>query len=758
MRWFVLASFIWGILLVTPVAHSGDTQEARAHFKEGVALLKKGKYERAVIELERSQKLDPKPRTLFKIAETEAALNNLDRAIKAYERFLEEGVDEASQGRRRKALKEIARLKAIVEKEQSEKKNKKKAAAFHKNGVELQRAGKLEEARSKFKTSYQLHANPEVLFDLGMTEAQLKLSKEARDTLRRYLAAGGSAIPDKRRTKVEKKLARLDTLIAKSANRDDGIAALKEGKGFFAKKQYERARIAFDKSYKLHPDFGTLFYVARTAAKLDRHEQALNAYTRFLEEGGKSVAADRRAEANREIKRLRPMIDAAANEEKSRRHFAKGVELYNQRKHERAIAEFEKAYKLNPSYRTLYNLGQAQAEAKLHSRALKSYRTYLEKGGSEIPDKRRKEVKKQIEWLSVVESKAADKEKSHEHFKKGLRLRKEKRFEAALQEFEKAYELYQNYKILYSIGRTAEKLGQNERARSAYDRYLADGGSKVSKERWAKVKSDIARLDQLRKEESTKKQSAEHFEKGLSFKKRREYDKARKEFEIAYGLYPSYKIYLSLARTESLAGNNDKAIDAYHRYLAEGGDRVPKDKRAKVDKEIERLRDSKARAEKKGAAKQHLERGIAFKKKKKLRQAVYELEKAVELAEDHEAFFHLAECQVELGSNAEALKLYNRYLSKGGGKVSKAKRAEVKKKITRLYPLVGRIQVECSIRGAKVRVDGETEGKTPLTRSIIVDAGDHEVVVKKDGKELMRKKVSLSAGERISLQVKANIS
>jgi hypothetical protein len=70
-------------------------------------------------------------------------------------------------------------------------------------------------------------------------------------------------------------------------------------------------------------------------------------------------------------------------------HFRSGVDLYEERNYDGALAEFFRAHELVPNYRVLYNLAQTQAERHDYVDAIRLFDEYLEHGGSEIPAPRR---------------------------------------------------------------------------------------------------------------------------------------------------------------------------------------------------------------------------------------------------------------------------------------------------------------------------------------------------------------------------------
>jgi len=72
------------------------------------------------------------------------------------------------------------------------------------------------------------------------------------------------------------------------------------------------------------------------------------------------------------------------NLEEARLRFSRGVKLYREGDFRAALAEFNRANELGPSYRILYNIGQAQVELRDYAAAMKTFARYLEDGGSDI--------------------------------------------------------------------------------------------------------------------------------------------------------------------------------------------------------------------------------------------------------------------------------------------------------------------------------------------------------------------------------------
>jgi hypothetical protein len=89
---------------------------------------------------------------------------------------------------------------------------------------------------------------------------------------------------------------------------------------------------------------------------------------------------------------------------------------------------------------------------------------------------------------SPEEAKAA----AHAHFDRGLSASNDQRFGEAAVEFEKAYELFPDFHVLYNIGKVRVALGRSAEAVDAFEAYLAKGGAEVGAERKQEVRDAIA--------------------------------------------------------------------------------------------------------------------------------------------------------------------------------------------------------------------------------------------------------------------------
>jgi tetratricopeptide (TPR) repeat protein len=83
------------------------------------------------------------------------------------------------------------------------------------------------------------------------------------------------------------------------------------------------------------------------------------------------------------------------------------------------------------------------------------------------------------------------KDAAHAHFDRGLAASNAQRLSEAADEFQKAYELWPDYKVLYNIGRVRVALGQPVEVVDAFEAYLTKGGAEITDERRDEVRKEI---------------------------------------------------------------------------------------------------------------------------------------------------------------------------------------------------------------------------------------------------------------------------
>jgi hypothetical protein len=89
---------------------------------------------------------------------------------------------------------------------------------------------------------------------------------------------------------------------------------------------------------------------------------------------------------------------------------------------------------------------------------------------------------------------AVDLTEAQQRFQRALELYEEGNLDGARAELQRAYDLAPNYKLHYNLGQVAFELRDYPAALASFERYLAEGGSKVPEARRSQVEKDIEKL------------------------------------------------------------------------------------------------------------------------------------------------------------------------------------------------------------------------------------------------------------------------
>jgi len=182
--------------------------------------------------------------------------------------------------------------------------------------------------------------------------------------------------------------------------------------------------------------------------------------------------------------------------------FAAAKVLYNEKKYETALKEFEDAYELLDGYSKrfviLYNIGKCHEQLGRFESAGKHFKMYLDAAGPDATD--RADVEKALEKLekkaTSVNEEFAD---GKAHVVQGKEFFGNQNYSAALAEFEKAHELLEGHPmrafVLFNVGRCYEKLFRYHQALEYYKKYLDEAGPEA--EDRATVKATLQALESL---------------------------------------------------------------------------------------------------------------------------------------------------------------------------------------------------------------------------------------------------------------------
>ncbi|MGZ3423085.1 MAG: PEGA domain-containing protein, partial [Polyangiales bacterium] len=139
-----------------------------------------------------------------------------------------------------------------------------------------------------------------------------------------------------------------------------------------------------------------------------------------------------------------------------------------------------------------------------------------------------------------------------------------------------------------------------------------------------------------------------------------------------------------------------------------------------------------ADAKAKDEAKQHFINGVGLMQEEQWGAALVEFNISIQLFPTRNARKNLAECLKQLGKFAEALEQYETLMRDFGSQLPPADLEQIQKSMNYVKGLVGFIQINSSVQGATVVVDGVPRGKTPLA-PVRVSQGPHTINVSAEG-------------------------
>ncbi|HEX6275451.1 MAG TPA: tetratricopeptide repeat protein, partial [Polyangiaceae bacterium] len=98
-------------------------------------------------------------------------------------------------------------------------------------------------------------------------------------------------------------------------------------------------------------------------------------------------------------------------------------------------------------------------------------------------------------------------------------------------------------------------------------------------------------------ERSAKAQAREHFQTGLALVRKGYIEQAVEAFENAYRTSPRYAVLYNLGQAYAMLGRSTEAVQAFERYLNEGGNKIAPARRDEVLDLIEQQKARSGRAE-----------------------------------------------------------------------------------------------------------------------------------------------------------------
>jgi len=113
--------------------------------------------------------------------------------------------------------------------------------------------------------------------------------------------------------------------------------------------------------------------------------------------------------------------------------------------------------------------------------------------------------------------------------------------------------------------------------------------------------------------------------------------------------------------------------------------------------------------------------------------ALVKFRSAYEQSKEPHLLFNMGACEKNLRHYVKTIADFEQYRSEGGASLTQAEREEVDRYLAELRPFVGTVRVTSNEPGARVTIDDEEVGTTPLATPAMVDIGARRVRIAKDG-------------------------
>src|ERR1035438_9412102 len=134
-----------------------------------------------------------------------------------------------------------------------------------------------------------------------------------------------------------------------------------------------------------------------------------------------------------------------------------------------------------------------------------------------------------------------------------------------------------------------------------------------------------------------------------------------------------------------------------------------------------------AEGDPKGAAREHFQKGLAAFADQRFAEAAEEFDEAYRLSPAFKLLYNIGLVDVALGRSVDAVDAFDRYLKQGASAIPADRRREVSEEIEKQLARIGTVSIRTFPEGAEIRIDGALIGRTPLPKSVRVNAGRHTV-------------------------------
>jgi len=152
-------------------------------------------------------------------------------------------------------------------------------------------------------------------------------------------------------------------------------------------------------------------------------------------------------------------------------------------------------------------------------------------------------------------------------------------------------------------------------------------------------------------------------------------------------------------------------------------------------------------------AAQRFQRGLVFYGDGDYALALIEFDRAYQLVPDYRVLYNIGQVSIQLSRFARARVALTQYLKEGGASIPAERIEQVNRDLRMLEDRTAYLELDTTPAGVEIFVDDRSQGETPLAEPLLLDAGEHQVVLKKKGFQTVTRRIVLAGSERLPLSV-----
>jgi hypothetical protein len=156
-------------------------------------------------------------------------------------------------------------------------------------------------------------------------------------------------------------------------------------------------------------------------------------------------------------------------------------------------------------------------------------------------------------------------------------------------------------------------------------------------------------------------------------------------------------------------------------------------------------------------ARERFRRGVDFYREGSYDAALAEFTKAYEIAPDYRVLYNLAQVQSERHDYAAALKLVDDYVKRGQGEINEERLEQVRSWLPQLKSRVAMLWVHCELDDLELLIDGLPAAKLPQATPLLVNAGVHQLQLRRRGYESVTREMVIAGGEKVRVELPAPV-